>query len=266
MKNSIITTKTILDKIVARKIEDNQARYAGQLSLPQRTDKPRDMTAALRAAEPPGFAIIAEIKKASPSKGLIRPDFDPVSIAQAYRENHARAISVLTEEHFFKGSMDYLREVRKTVSLPVMCKDFIVDERQIDEAYAAGADAALLIARILEDGLFKSLYDKIRSLGMTALIEVHDRKDLERTLVLGPRLVGINNRDLATFETRIETTLDLLPLIPESVTVVSESGLKSHSDLERLASAGVSAFLIGEDLMRRDDVGARLGELRLGTN
>jgi len=220
----------------------------------------RDFLAALRDLSRPGRAIIAEVKKASPSKGLIRPDFDPVAIARTYAAHGARAISVLTDAPFFQGSLDHLSAIRSAVSLPLLRKDFILDPYQVYQARAAGADAVLLIVAALPDSLLADLSSLIPELKMAALIEVHNEAELDRALKLQPQLLGINNRDLATFRTDLETTLRLLPKIQGAV-VVSESGLERVENLERLRRAGVQAFLIGEALMRAPEIGAKLREL-----
>lgn len=204
--------------------------------------------------------IIAEIKKASPSAGVIRSDFQPVEIAKIYEANGARALSVLTDENFFKGSLDFLSSVREAVSLPCLRKDFTLDEYHLHEARGAGADAVLLIAAILDDAQLKDYIDLAESLMMIPLVEVHDEDDLDRALKLNPHLIGINNRNLNTFETTLETSLKLRPKIPEETTVISESGLRSHDDLVGLMQAGFHGFLIGEALMRSTDIGAKLKE------
>ena len=221
----------------------------------------RDLIAALTDANRPGRAIIAEVKKASPSKGLIRADFDPVAIARTFQAHGARAISVVTDAPFFQGRLDDLRAIRAAVSLPLLRKDFILDPYQVYEARAAGADAALLIAAALPDDQLAELYSLVHELGMAALLEVHDEPELLRALALKPRLLGINNRNLASFQTDLGTTLRLLPACPASSRVVSESGLNRPEDLERLRRAGVAAFLIGEALMAAADIGAKLREL-----
>ena len=219
-----------------------------------------DFIAALTAAKRPGRAIIAEVKKASPSKGLIRADFDPVAIARIYEANGARAVSVLTDAPFFQGHLDHLRAIRAAVGLPLLRKDFVLDPYQVYEAREAGADAVLLIAAALPDERLAELYALVHELGMAALVEVHDEAELAKALAVKPRLLGINNRNLATFQTDLETTFRLLPDC-QGLPAVSESGLNRPEDLERLRRAGVSAFLIGEALMVAPDLGARLREL-----
>jgi indole-3-glycerol phosphate synthase len=259
-------TGTILDQIVAVKREEvEKLKGRGQEVSPpakgrdREVSPTRDLTAALRA-ERPGRAVIAEIKRASPSAGVIREPFLPAEIARAYAANGARAISVLTDEKFFQGSLAVLREVRATVELPLLRKDFIIDRVQITEAAEAGADAVLLIARILDNALMAELYAAAGELGLAALIEVRDAEDLRRTLMLqpAPQLIGVNNRDLADFTVSIQRTLDLIPVIPRTVTLVSESGLSDPATLDRLRAAGVQAFLIGTSLMKAADPGEAL--------
>lgn len=206
--------------------------------------------------------IIAEIKKASPSAGLIRADFDPVAIARIYERHGAAAISVLTDHQFFQGELDYLTAVRQHVQVPLLRKDFTIDAYQIYEARWFGADAVLLIAAALDVPIMADLAALSRELGLEPLIEVHTAAELEKALECSCRLIGINNRDLHTFHTDVATTLSLLSRIPASYTVVSESGLQDRATIERLESHGVTAFLIGESIMREADIGAKLDELR----
>ena len=257
----------ILDRIVANKlVEIASARE----SLPESRlehlvaalPTTRDFAAAL--ARPGEVAIIAEVKKASPSAGVIRADFDPVAIARTYEQHGAAAISVLTDFAFFQGRLDYLSAVRSAVACPVLRKDFILDRYQLLEARAAGADAVLLIAECLPDDRLATLHGQALELGLQTLIELHDAEQLPRVLATGCTVIGINNRDLRTFITRIEQTLELLAQIPSNRIVVSESGIASHADLRRLGSAGVKAVLVGESLMRASDIGAALDALRGG--
>lgn len=206
--------------------------------------------------------VIAEIKKASPSKGLIRADFDLPALARGYQNGGAAAVSVLTDEQYFQGHLDYLRAVRETTSLPVLRKDFLLHEAQVWEARAAGADAVLLIARMLSRRDLEELYRVARSLGMGILLEVHDEADLEKSLPLQPECIGINNRDLDTFTVDIETTFRLREQIPPGIAVVAESGIDAPAQMRRLADAGVNAVLVGEHLMRQADVTAALQSLR----
>ena len=227
---------------------------------------PRDFSAALRAAcrKP---AVIAEIKKASPSKGVIREDFDPEAIARAYAAGGASCLSVLTDRQFFQGGFEVLVQVRQVVDLPLLCKDFILSPYQLFQARAAGADAALLIAAILSDQDMAYLLKVARALGLTLLVEVHDATEMERVLALeGVQLIGINNRNLATFETDLATTQHLTASYGEQIRakgclLVSESGLASRDDLDRVQSAGADAVLVGEALMRQADVTAALETL-----
>ena len=208
-----------------------------------------------------GINIIAEVKKASPSKGVIREDFDPVEIAKAYERGGAKAISVLTDEKFFQGSPFYLRQVAEAVKLPVLRKDFIIDEFQIYGAKALGASSYLLIAAILSDSELKDFIDLGRELGMEPLVETHTEEEVERALKAGAEIIGVNNRDLKTFTVSLSTTLKLLPLIKsEGKLSVSESGIKGKEDLIMLKEAGVDAFLIGETLMRSENPEALLKE------
>jgi len=255
---------TILDKIVATKRREI-ARAKVEMPedvLRQRLDDappPRDFFAAL--ARPGRIRLIAEVKKASPSKGVIRADFHPSEIARTYEAHGADCISVLTDEEYFQGSLDYLREVRATVGLPVLRKDFIVDPYQVVEARTAGADAVLLIAECLDDALLKTLHDLIVDLGMTPLVELFEPDNLPRVLDAGARLVGINNRDLRTFETDLQHTLKLRTRVPSDRLVVGESGIRTREDVERLESAGVNAMLVGESLMAEADIGAGVERL-----
>jgi len=205
--------------------------------------------------------IVAEIKRASPSQGVIREEFDPVSIARNFAANGASALSVLTEERFFRGSLAYLEQIRSEVSVPLLRKDFTLDEYQLLEARSFGADAALLIVALLDPALLKDLIAQAAALSLDALVEVHTESELECALEAGARLVGINNRDLKTFEVKLETTERLLPLIPPGVVVVCESGFHSVGQIERVEALGAHVFLVGEALMRAPDPGAKLREL-----
>lgn len=257
----------ILETIVASKrleVADAKAQMPEEQLRRQLPAAPpvRDFYAAL-ASSPP-IRLIAEVKKASPSQGVIRADFDPVQIARTYQQHGASCISVLTDAPYFQGSLDYLRLVRANVSPPVLRKDFIIDPYQVLEARAAGADAVLLIAECLDDALLKTLHDAIVGLGMTPLVELYEPDNLPRVLSIGARLIGINNRDLRTFHTDLEHTIRLRKQIPDDHIVVGESGIRTRQDVERLESAGVRAILVGETLMARADVGAAVDELLSG--
>jgi indole-3-glycerol phosphate synthase len=217
----------------------------------------RDFRAALSGE---GTAIIAEVKRRSPSRGVIRSDFDPAGIARAYEENGAAAVSVLTDETFFGGTNGDLAAVKDAISLPVLRKEFIIDPWQIYEARAIGADAILLIAAILDELELREYREIAASLGLASLVEVHDRKEMEQALRAGAKIVGINNRDLKTFQTDIGTALGLAPLIPADRIVVGESGIRSRRDIEILMGAGIRAFLIGEALVGAPDIGVALKE------
>lgn len=262
-------TGTILDTIIGRKHEEIAQRQArvplGDLERQAaRAEPARGFERALRQALAPSAtssAVIAEIKKASPSKGVIRAAFDPVAIARAYQAAGAACLSVLTDQDFFQGSDAYLQAARAAVALPALRKDFIVDPYQVVETRALGADCLLLIAAALDAGRLRELHTLARDLGLDVLIEVHDAAELDAALALDPTLVGINNRDLRTFETRLATTYDLLDGIPSGVLVVTESGIHTRADVMAMHRAGVRAFLVGEAFMRADDPGAALTAL-----
>ena len=220
----------------------------------------RPFGAALTA--PGGIQIIAEVKRASPSAGLIRADFDPVAIARIYADHGAACISVLTDAPFFQGHLSYLSRIREAVDRPLLRKDFLLDRYQLLEARLAGADAVLLIAEILEGPALPRLLHQAHELGLEALVELHDAGNLDRVVDSGARIIGINNRDLRSFENALEHTLDLVQRIPADCCVVSESGIRSREDILRLQAAGVRAVLIGETLMQAPDIGTRLEELR----
>lgn len=213
------------------------------------------------AVAEPGVSVIAEIKRASPSKGMIRPDLDVTATASAYEQAGAKAVSVLTEESYFHGSLEDLSAAREACGLPLLRKDFIVDRYQVWESAAAGADAILLIVAALTDEELKRLTSEAREARLECLVEVHDREELERALGLGTVLIGINNRNLNTFEVDLDTTINLIDSVPDSVNVVSESGISNREDIERLADKGVEAVLVGEALMREDDPGIKVREL-----
>ena len=223
---------------------------------------PRDFVGALRARIDRGKpAVIAEIKRASPSKGVLRPDFDPAAIAASYAANGAACLSVLTDATFFQGSADHLRAARAACALPVLRKDFVVDPYQVYEARAMGADCILLIVAALETPQMVELERTAQSVGLAVLVEVHDAGEVERAAVLQTPLLGINNRNLRTFETTLDTTLNVLPLVPAGRLVITESGILGAGDVARMRASGVNAFLVGEALMRAPDPGAALAAL-----
>lgn len=255
----------ILDTIVARKKDEVAELKKNGIRLPaefleREIDPPRGFTRSLLDYE--GVSIIAEVKKASPSKGVISPDFDPVEIALHYEKSGAQAVSVLTDVDFFQGHLRYLMQVREAIGLPVIRKDFIIDELQIDEARQHGADAVLLIVAILDESQLRDYQAMAAGMGMDVLVEVHDEGELEKAMRAESRLIGVNNRNLKDFSMDIGTTFRLKKLIPDSIPVVSESGLKSSDDLRRLAEEGIAAALIGESLMRSGSSGTLLRELR----
>ncbi len=219
----------------------------------------RDFLGALSGPGP--IQLIAEVKKASPSAGVIRADFDPVAVARIYQAHGAACLSVLTDVPYFQGHLSYLARVRAAVALPLLRKDFLIDEYQVVEARLAGADAVLLIAEILDDATLSRLQQRARDLGMAALVELHDPANLPRVLASGATLVGVNNRDLKRFVTDLDQTFRLREQVPPHVTLVSESGIKTRQDVERLEAAGVHAVLVGETLMRAPDIGAAVEEL-----
>ena len=257
----------ILDRIVAVKREEVAAAINRKSLAMVRADAEsrvltRDFMAAMRAKIASGHAaVIAEIKKASPSKGVLRQDFIPADIAQSYAEQGAACLSVLTDVQFFQGCVDYLKQARASCQLPVLRKDFIVDAYQVYESRVMGADAVLLIASCLDDAQMKDFEAIARSLDMAVLVEVHDAPELERALKLKTPLIGINNRNLKTFEVSLETTLTLMRSVPAEHLLVTESGIHTRDDVLRMGAAGINAFLVGEAFMRAPDPGAALASL-----
>ncbi len=261
---------TVLEEILVHKRDeleraravcppDTLAKLARSLA-----DTPRGLRAAL--AEGPAPRVIAEIKRRSPSRGEIRPDLDPVGCAKCYADSGAAAISVLTDERYFGGHLDHLEQVRRAVAVPVLRKDFLTDRYQVDEARVRGADAVLLIAAAFAPDArverLRGLREHAAGLGLDALVEVHDAEELEAALAAGADLVGINNRDLRTFEVDLAVTERLAPSVPEGVVIVAESGIRTREDIDRLARSGADAFLVGESLMSEPDLGRALRRLR----
>ena len=259
-----MATTTILDEIMRWKREElpKRKRALPEAELRVRlflAPPTRDFAAAMRA---PGISLIAECKKASPSKGLLRAGYDPVALARNYEAGGARAISVLTDSRYFQGTIEHLAAVRQAVSLPVLRKEFIFDPYQLVEARAAGADAVLLIAAVLSGNRLRELREEAEALGMVALVEVHDEAELAHALDSGASIIGVNNRDLRTFEVDFETTARLRPLIPADKLLIAESGIRTTADVQRLAESGVDGMLVGERLVKgKGDVTARVREL-----
>jgi indole-3-glycerol phosphate synthase len=258
---------TILDEILEHKRVEVAALHDSRdgAALPTAARDCKRPTRGFRQAlvAHDGIAVIAEIKRCSPSKGLIRADFDPIAIAQSYAAAGAACLSVLTDERFFGGALGDLARVRDVVDLPLLRKDFVIDPIQIDEARVAGADAVLLIVAALEDDALERLHDHARGLSLDVLVEVHDEAELDRAVAIGSTLIGVNNRDLRTFEVDLATTERIAERLGDSeVALVAESGIVKREDVERLARAGAAAFLVGESLMRQPDPGRALEELR----
>ncbi|DAB31222.1 MAG: indole-3-glycerol phosphate synthase [Sulfurospirillum sp.] len=258
----------ILDEIILKTKDDLEKRKAefsadwlGR-SLAFNPFMPRDIKPYLRATEENPYRIIAEVKKASPSKGIIREDFDPLWIAQEYEKGGADAISVLTEPHYFKGNLEYLTGIRRYVATPLLRKDFIVDEYQILEALVYGADFILLIAKALSKKELKSLLEYTWRLGLEALVEIHDKEDLTKAIFAGANIIGVNHRNLDTFEMDMSLTEKLMPLIPNGKIIVAESGLNDKETIVHLSKVGADAFLIGEHFMRKEDISQSLKELK----
>ena len=259
--------KTILDKIVDARRESiaHRKRVLPDVALKiavQKGEPPRDFAGALKRG---GYNVIAELKKASPSRGVIRGDYHPALLASKLENAGAAALSVLTEEEFFLGSLAHLKEVKKVSKIPVLRKDFIIDPWQVWEARAAGADTFLLIAAVLDDASLGEFLELSRSLQMEPLVEVHSRGEVDRVVAAGAKIIGVNNRDLRNFEVRLETSLELIEAIPDGCIAVSESGLNTHADLARLRGAGFDAFLVGETVMKAAEPSDTLRAL-LGTD
>jgi len=252
-----------LEKILENKTEE-VAEQKGLLLLSELKRRladasaPRDFEGALRSRS---CALIAEVKRSSPSKGRIREDFDPVAIARLYAENGAAAVSVVTERRFFEGDPSFLAAIRNFVQIPLLRKDFIIDPYQIYEARLLGADAVLLIARILGAPRLREFVGLASGLGLSSLVEIHDEADLEKAVSAGAEVIGINNRDLSTFATDLGVSLRLAPLVPPGFLVISESGIRSRGDIDRLMAAGIRGFLVGETLMKERDVAGKMREL-----
>ena len=248
------------DELAARKIE----LPLGVLEERCRSLTPaRDFVAALRPSRETRVRLIAELKKASPSRGVLTESFDAFSLARIYQENGAAALSVLTDEKAFRGRIELLNEVRPLVNCPLLRKDFILEEYQLFESRALGADAILLIVAALTPAMLRELLQSAKGLGLASLVEVHTREELDVALTAGAAVIGVNNRNLQSFETRLETSLDLIPTIPEGPIVVSESGIFTRDDVLRVVAAGAHAILVGEALVRAADVAAKVRELAL---
>ncbi len=256
-----VKTDTILDRILTRKAEELQAVFARTWHDPSLMSDlleqvsimppPRNFAAALRRDT---VALIAEIKKASPSKGVLIENFDPVALGELYAANGAAAISILTDQDFFQGHLDHLRAVRAQVDVPILRKEFIIDAYQVYEGRAAGADAILLIVAALDDETMADLHRLITTLGMSALVEVHNEAELERAMKIGATLIGVNNRDLKTFHEDLDTTARIARLVPSTVTLVAESAIRSLDDVRRMGQLGAHAVLVGEGLVKSDNI------------
>lgn len=255
-------SESILERIVRTKhdeVRDAVPRLSEYRDIARQADAPRGFAAALR--RPGEVRLLAEVKRRSPSAGDIRPGADPVEVARAYVQGGAAALSVLTDREYFGGDLGFLRAVRSAVPVPVIRKDFLIHPVQVWEARAVGADAVLLIVRILEQPLLEELHGLARELGMDALVEAHTGEELDRALAAGATLVGVNNRDLDTFVTDLDLCVRLAPRVPSTVTYVGESGIRTAADVDRLGAAGIDAVLVGESLMRQPDVRAAAAAL-----
>ena len=260
----------ILDEIIKKTKSDLEKRkvefpeeWLGR-SLSFNPFIPRDVYKALKSTEDNPYRIIAEVKKASPSKGIIREDFDPMQIGVAYQNGGADALSILTEPHWFQGDKEYLGMVRRYVSIPLLRKDFIIDRYQILEALVYGADYILLIAKALSRKELRNLIEYAHHLGLEVLVEIHDKTDLVKAIFAGANIIGINHRNLETFKMDMQLSHKLIPLIPNSKIIVAESGIDSHDVVKELSSVGADAFLVGEHFMRQDDITKAVKELKYG--
>ena len=260
----------ILDEIIKKTRADLEKRkkeypeeWLGR-SLAFNPFIPRDVIGALKATKENPYRIIAEIKKASPSKGVIREDFDPMVIGQAYEKGGADALSILTEPHWFQGNIEYLGMVRRYVSIPILRKDFIIDRYQILEALVYGADYILLIAKALSRKELKELIEYAHHLGLEVLVEIHDKRDLVKAIFAGANIIGINHRNLETFEMDMQLSHKLIPLIPNSKIIVAESGINDHETVVELSHVGADAFLVGEHFMRQEDITKAVEKLKFG--
>lgn len=269
MHSVMSTGSDVLDKIMSHKAQEvaHAKQQTSIAELKARADDMPDCRGFVKALDnslSKGIsAVIAEVKKASPSKGVIRPDFDPAMIAESYQQYGASCLSVLTDVDFFQGSVDYFRQARRACTLPMLRKDFMLDDYQVYEAKAMGADCILLIVAALEDGLMQDLAGRALELQMDVLVEVHNAEELTRGLALDMPMIGINNRNLRDFSTSLSTTIDLLNLIPDNVTVVTESGIHNADDVKLMRDHKVNSFLVGEAFMRADQPGQRLADLFL---
>ncbi len=258
----------ILDEIIKKTKSDLEAKklkmpteWLGR-SLAYNPYQPRDAKEALRATEQNPYRMICEIKKASPSKGVIRADFDPLLIAKEYEEGGADMFSILTEPHFFMGDLEYIPMVRRYSGVPILRKDFIIDEYQILEALVYGADLILLIAKALSQSELKKLLEYTRHVGLEALVEIHDEEDLTKAIFAGADIIGINHRNLETFEMDMSLSAKLIPMIPNGKIIVAESGISTHEQVVELSKIGVDAFLVGEHFMRQNDIAAEVKKLK----
>jgi len=251
---------TILEKII-KKTEENLKKDKSIDALLDIKREIKDVKKFLKSTEENPYRIIAEVKKASPSKGVIREDFNPIEIAKEYNKV-ADAMSILTEPFFFQGSLDYLKEISKFAKIPLLRKDFIIDIYQIAEAYNAGADFVLLIAKALPQEKLKELYEFAKSIGLEVLFEIHDKEDLEKALFIGAEIIGFNHRDLKTFKMNMELSRELMPLLPNGAIKVAESGITDFEMVKKLHSYGVDAFLVGEHFMRQKDIKKAVLELK----